>query len=748
MIATENSSPLRAHGSLGWDKTDACFLACICLGAALAIRLFWTPGIASNNDMLIGIYRVFELDQSWHQQLFYPRLGMNLNFSYGGPLFQFYAPLASYLSLVFYWAGLGFVEANKAVFTLSLVLASFGTYVYLRWLLADRRAALLGAMAYLLAPYLLLDVYERGALAEILALALIPWIFNAFHRLLDEEGSIWFWISAGLLCLLVVAHNITALSTLPFLLLYGTFLAWRAQNNKVFAIFLLAIILGLGLAAFYWLPALVEHDYSQIVKRMIGGPTTRAHSILAPLNHFVQSWLAFDYWGDMRFRPALWQIAIGSLAVVSIGTLPKKWRYTFGLWAGAVVLLLLLQTDLTRTVWRTVGLAEFLQFPWRLLGLTSFFLALLIGTSLSSKWLAGKIGWLVFICLVLVIGYGSLRNLDPARSSIWFSFSSDEVSMQDLYERGRWGFALFNDFLPITTKVDGSDLAKPRRSEDGIPAPALDVIPQVRILEDGPAWRMSVSASAPFILRLHRIFFPGWQIYIDDRPVSTYPYGALGLVAANLPAGHYEVVARFTQTPLRQFADIVSYLALAILGVGLILNRSGHRVVLAGIGVALILIALAVHHQGLGETPRQPTPYSANFQDEIYLLGYQLDHIEWRPGDTFTLRLYWLVQKAPADNYKTFIHLVTADDVQKVGQTDSEPIFGYSPTTRWEAGEVIADQYQVHLDATTPPGSYRLLIGMYRTQTMKNLEVRQASNAWPGDRVVLTNIEIRAEKDE
>jgi hypothetical protein len=117
----------------------------------------------------------------------------------------------------------------------------------------------------------------------------------------------------------------------------------------------------------------------------------------------------------------------------------------------------------------------------------------------------------------------------------------------------------------------------------------------------------------------------------------------------------------------------------------------------------------------------------------------------WRPGDTLTLHLYWLVQRTPADNYKVFLHLAKLDDSDKVAQGDSEPILGYSPTTRWEPGEVVIDEYQMRLDKTVPPGTYQLLVGMYRPDVMKNLAVKQAPQVLPGDRIVLTQINIQGE---
>ena len=142
---------------------------------------------------------------------------MGLNFGYSGPLFQYYPPLASYIALAFHWVGFGWIGAAKAGFTLALVLAGLGAYTYARWLFADRRAALVAGFAYLFAPYLLLNIYERGASAELLALGLLPWLFWTTHHLLRSENRSWLWSSAGLIALLILAHNITALFVLPLL---------------------------------------------------------------------------------------------------------------------------------------------------------------------------------------------------------------------------------------------------------------------------------------------------------------------------------------------------------------------------------------------------------------------------------------------------------------------------------------------------------------------------------------------------
>jgi hypothetical protein len=149
------------------------------------------------------------------------------------------------------------------------------------------------------------------------------------------------------------------------------------------------------------------------------------------------------------------------------------------------------------------------------------------------------------------------------------------------------------------------------------------------------------------------------------------------------------------------------------------------------------------NHQGFGQPPQQPRASPANFEETVQLLGYDLPRATWRPGEKLALRLYWLVQKAPPENYEVFLHLANLDDSGKVAQSDTDLMGGYNPAARWLPGELIVDERQLELGADVRPGTYRLLLGMYRPQNTQNLIVRGAPEVLPGNRVVLTEIEVQ-----
>jgi mannosyltransferase len=106
--------------------------------------------------------------------------------------------------------------------------------------------------------------------------------------------------------------------------------------------------------------------------------------------------------------------------------------------------------------------------------------------------------------------------------------------------------------------------------------------------------------------------------------------------------------------------------------------------------------------------------------DEIVLQGYSLLDDRLAAGDIAQITLFWQADRPPRQRYKVFIHVLDGDN-HIVGQRDAEPGGGARLTTLWQGGEVIADNYGVPIHPATPPGSYRVEVGMYNPLTGQRL---------------------------
>ncbi len=111
------------------------------------------------------------------------------------------------------------------------------------------------------------------------------------------------------------------------------------------------------------------------------------------------------------------------------------------------------------------------------------------------------------------------------------------------------------------------------------------------------------------------------------------------------------------------------------------------------------------------------------FGERIALAGYALPAIAYRAGDTVRFTLFWEALATPASSYTVFTHIVADDPTQKIGQRDQLPVAGKHPTSTWRRGDFITDSYAVPIDPNTRPGSYRVIVGLYRLETLERLPI-------------------------
>jgi mannosyltransferase len=106
--------------------------------------------------------------------------------------------------------------------------------------------------------------------------------------------------------------------------------------------------------------------------------------------------------------------------------------------------------------------------------------------------------------------------------------------------------------------------------------------------------------------------------------------------------------------------------------------------------------------------------------DEIVLQGYSLLNDRLAAGDIVEITLFWAAEEPPQRRYKAFVHVLDEQN-QIVGQRDAEPGGGSNLTTLWQPGEIVVDNYGVPIHPATPPGAYRVEVGMYDLQTSQRL---------------------------
>jgi hypothetical protein len=102
------------------------------------------------------------------------------------------------------------------------------------------------------------------------------------------------------------------------------------------------------------------------------------------------------------------------------------------------------------------------------------------------------------------------------------------------------------------------------------------------------------------------------------------------------------------------------------------------------------------------------------------LVGYDQSLSSARPGDRFTITIYWQPQAEIDFDYSSYVHLV--DEAGRgITQSDHQAGGDFYPTSLWRPGEVLRDSHLLSLPPDVQPGVYRLVAGMYRYPSLEPL---------------------------
>ena len=112
--------------------------------------------------------------------------------------------------------------------------------------------------------------------------------------------------------------------------------------------------------------------------------------------------------------------------------------------------------------------------------------------------------------------------------------------------------------------------------------------------------------------------------------------------------------------------------------------------------------------------PHMQHQKSANFNDELALLGYDSVH----NGLDVDLTLYWKSYSQIEHDYKYFVHMWHDDRL--VAQIDATPINNEYPTSWWAPGEILDESVKL---VAPSAGNYTLTTGFYDPDTQERLQV-------------------------
>ena len=528
-------------------------LLLVAVAATAVIAPMFFLGNASGHDFQFHLASWLDVAGQWREGTFFPRWAEWANWGYGEPRFVFYPP-ASWMLGATLGTLLPWKMAPGAFIWLALVLAGYSMWRFAReWLTPHEAAA--AAVLYAVNPYHLIIVYYRADFAELLASALLPLALCGMVRLLRQGWRGVHFLAVPFALIWLANAPAAVLATYSLMLLFFVACILR-RNLRPLLLGGVSMAAGFGLAAFYIFPAAYEQRWVQIRQVLA--------DLLSPEQNFL-----FTHAIDPEFLFFNWKVsgvAMGVMLVTGIAAvivarrrreLPEIWWMLLAL--GSATVLLMFPPSMF--LWRTLPKLEFVQFPWRWLGVLdfvfAFFLAAAIGRA-KRPWLGGLAIAIVLTTLASALVYDG-----------WWD-SEDIPVLTKSIQTGR-GYEGTDEYQPLGSdryELPGSD---PQGEIIGKPAPRIqDFDVETSAFKPAPdgtvrveRWtanekRLTTASATPVTLALRLLDYPGWRAQVDGKSVQpgAAPETAQMLVA--LPAGAHEVEVEFTSTWDRITGAIIS----------------------------------------------------------------------------------------------------------------------------------------------------------------------------------------------
>ncbi len=660
-------------------------------------------------DGFLHLFRLWEFDRVLRQGIFYPRWAPDFASGYGYPVFNFYPPFAYYLAESFHLLGLAIPGAIIASFFAAILVAIAGAYAMGREFFADSPArhthGILTAVAYVFFPYFLLDIYSRGALAEVFAAAFLPWVVWSLRRLLVRRTLAALIIAGLFAALLLLSHNLIAFLSAPFL---GAYVVWELfqqpghVRRRAIICAIGAAMLGAMLSAIYWLPSIAE------LSLVLGSrDSQQIRSIFEftflEWQNLFQLQIPYVY-GEQPYPLSILPMVLGTLVLALMQFRARGLGFLFGVFALVAMLLLV---SWSKSIWLSVPLLKTVFFPWRLEVIIGLSIAIVIGSLPmllnSSHW---RLAVVVFIAAALIwngLGALNVHGLDNPRDELTLA----QTARFEANTRS-FGFGWISEYLPLTVKS----------LPDALPVSPNTSVPKIEMLDCNAArcvLDIAVEKTTPITFR--QFYFPGWRTTIDNQPVASYPSTPMGLIAQDVPPGKHRLVLEWGDTPARQIGTLISGIgvtALLILCAIVFRRREESKslvILLVVIGFSLLPSMV------LASTTRPPVLQSlqSDVSPELRAIGLSMDNAPFqnsmwqiRAPRTIDVKIFWQVKQSVQD--KPLAWRVVDDAGSIFAQREQLARFGTGKPGAWIPNEIVEDHYDLWLGEQIPSGKYTLQV--------------------------------------
>ncbi len=357
------------------------------------------------DDGIQHIARLMGTMQSIEEGQVIPVIMSNFCNGFGYSWNIFYSPITSYIPLIFNIFTNSFELMLKLFIVLVGFLAGIAMYEFVNKISKNRYAGLLSAIIYICAPYRITDMYMRIAVSELTSFIFLPIVFHGMYNIFSDcnkKGEVTqdnklsenandennrskkIYLKKSLLLTLgasgiILSQSVIAMYTAIICFIYLLINIKKLKNKQVLQALAINILLIVLITSFYTVP-LLEHKLSADYEVFKAGRMERTEALI----YYKVDFLDLIYTGNstMSYEIGLVSIIGIVLTILAHKKIDKDIRklYWFSLVTGIACVIMSLRFFPFE---KLPAILKMLQFTFRLLEFSSFFLAVIAGINYS-----------------------------------------------------------------------------------------------------------------------------------------------------------------------------------------------------------------------------------------------------------------------------------------------------------------------------------------------------------------------------
>ncbi len=502
--------------------------------------------LLNGHDAVFHFFRTSSIKIAINDGQLIPLLNPNMLGSFGYATNMFYGVLTSYivtfLSIFIKPIGL----CINLLILITIFLSGFFMYKFINELTSNKKVSIIGGILYMTSPYLLFDIYVRMSLGEIACFIFMPLLFRGLYNIIEKNKEKWYLLTLGATGL-ILSHNISTFMAIIFSFIYLLFNLKKVLKKECMK----KLILGLFIALLLSLPTILP-----LIEAKMSS------------NYMVFDTSYMKTTGDKMISK--------SIDLFKSSLITKVTRYYFIIYIMCLLCMIFKNNlyKLTKQVLIITGISLLLslsfipwnhlptilssiQFPWRFLQISSFFLALLIALLLAKEKGYKKLKYLIIIP-ILIITCIPLINLGIKNKGV----NNDLINHNRLKKRGeivRSTGTASAEYLPRNA-IYKYDYLKKHSMKPTLLEGDIDI---KGIKKNGTHLSFDVNSKVDSTIELPYIYYPGYIAKVGKKKVATFEDDN-GLLALRIPKGNYKIKVHYRGTMIMIFSYVTFVITMVV----------------------------------------------------------------------------------------------------------------------------------------------------------------------------------------